>query len=321
MLRLLKNKEINIALYEKCLEESGNCSLYTTPAHLDIVSPNWKAIVWQEQEKYLMVMPIPEISKMGLKLIIQPFFTQQLGIFHIPGFPLPIKKVLSLLANKYPFVHYQFSSKNLPLIEENLEGFSLKKRTNYILDLNKPCEDLQKAYSSNHKRNIRKAEKNNIVISKSNDISTLIDIFKQNQGKKIKEVKAKNYVLVEKLFEHASSRGIGNIYLAKKEEEVIAGIMTIHSKSRIHYIFGTTSPAARESGAMQLIFNKLIQDYAGTPVFLDFEGSDIKGIARFFASFGALPEYYPAIYKERMPLWFSLLLKVKKWLYSLKATA
>jgi hypothetical protein len=51
----------------------------------------------------------------------------------------------------------------------------------------------------------------------------------------------------------------------------------------------------------------LIKEFAGQPIILDFEGSDIPGIAQFNKSFGAEKEFYFKIKINRLPWWLKLL--------------
>ena len=57
---------------------------------------------------------------------------------------------------------------------------------------------------------------------------------------------------------------------------------------------------------MFAILDHGIGKYADTGLILDFEGSEIKGIARFFAGFGASPVYYNTLKINRLPFPYSL---------------
>jgi len=50
--------------------------------------------------------------------------------------------------------------------------------------------------------------------------------------------------------------------------------------------------------------DQLIRDHAGSEKILDFEGSNIPSIARFFSGFGARPETYQEVRFSRLPLKF-----------------
>jgi hypothetical protein len=52
-----------------------------------------------------------------------------------------------------------------------------------------------------------------------------------------------------------------------------------------------------------------IREHAGKEFNLDFEGSNIPSVARFFAGFGARPEIYQGVNFDRLPV---LLNKLRK---------
>jgi hypothetical protein len=54
---------------------------------------------------------------------------------------------------------------------------------------------------------------------------------------------------------------------------------------------------------MYAIFDAFIKKYAGHDLVLDFEGSEIEGIARFYRGLGAKPVYYYSVKQNRLPVW------------------
>ncbi len=59
----------------------------------------------------------------------------------------------------------------------------------------------------------------------------------------------------------------------------------------------------RQKGSSHQLIDAVIKENAGKDIFLDFEGSDIPGIAFFFEGFGAQPEYYYYLRENRLPWW------------------
>ena len=49
------------------------------------------------------------------------------------------------------------------------------------------------------------------------------------------------------------------------------------------------------------IVDTFIQDHAGSGLILDFEGSNIPSVARFFSGFGAQAEIYQGVSFSRIP--------------------
>ena len=57
------------------------------------------------------------------------------------------------------------------------------------------------------------------------------------------------------------------------------------------------------------IVDAFIREHAGSELILDFEGSNIPTVARFFAGFGARPEIYQGVSFDRLPLFLKRLRK------------
>ena len=53
--------------------------------------------------------------------------------------------------------------------------------------------------------------------------------------------------------------------------------------------------------ANYFLYDRIINEFANTPVLLDFEGSDIEGIASFYQKFNPVNEEYPHIRYNNLP--------------------
>jgi hypothetical protein len=106
----------------------------------------------------------------------------------------------------------------------------------------------------------------------------------------------------------ALERGLGIFIRASdpsKPAETLAGAFFLLAPRGPLYLFGTTTPAARQNGAMTLVFDRLISDFSGKQgLVLDFEGSALPGLARFYQGFGAVQEPYHTLHMRRFPLLF-----------------
>ena len=74
----LQHKDIDYARWDECITQSHNQLTYAHSWYLDIVSPNWEALV---TENYEYIMPLPVKRKYGIPYLVQPIFVQQLGVF------------------------------------------------------------------------------------------------------------------------------------------------------------------------------------------------------------------------------------------------
>ena len=75
------------------------------------------------------------------------------------------------------------------------------------------------------------------------------------------------------------------------------------AQNRIYYMLAWNNEEGRQKGASHQLIDAIIKENAGKDIWLDFEGSDIPGIAFFFEGFGAQPEYYYYLRENRLPRW------------------
>ena len=95
-----------------------------------------------------------------------------------------------------------------------------------------------------------------------------------------------------KLIREAYARGHMIFYFAHIDEVPIAALALLWSGKRMIYLCPISSEYGKQCSAMFLIVNQIIVDYQDTGTTLDFEGSRIEGIARFYRGFGAKLEPY-----------------------------
>ncbi|MFY8166492.1 MAG: hypothetical protein ACOVJ8_07870, partial [Sediminibacterium sp.] len=93
----------------------------------------------------------------------------------------------------------------------------------------------------------------------------------------------------------------------KSGELLAAGAFLAH-KNRIIFLLGNGSELGKEKGAMTYLMDNIIFLFADHRMILDFEGSEIEGIARFFRSFGAEKRNYYRYKLNRLP-WILRLFK------------
>jgi len=94
---------------------------------------------------------------------------------------------------------------------------------------------------------------------------------------------------------------------SKSGELLAAGAFLAH-KNRLIFLLGNGSEMGKELGAMTLLMDNLIFQFANHQMELDFEGSEIEGIARFFKSFGSEKRNYYKLRKNNLP-WILRLFK------------
>src|SRR5690606_23323566 len=95
------------------------------------------------------------------------------------------------------------------------------------------------------------------------------------------------------------------------ENELCAAAFFCRWKDRAIYMNAVSSPEGKKSRAMFLLLDNFIRKNANTNLILDFEGSMLRGVSRFFEGFGATPEIYYGMNFNRLP-------GIIKWMKKLK---
>ena len=297
----LHRQEIDTQRWDEVIARSTAETLYPYSWYLDAAASNWSALVMDD---YRFVMPLVWKRKYGLSYIYQPFYTQQLGVFSQEYVdPTVTTAMLSLLPKKYRFAILNFNTKNL-IGEE--KPFSVYDKTNYVLDLQPGYDKLYGSYSTNAKRNIKKSGDINQAIEKDVSIEELVAFKRENDVIKRTD---KDYRWLIQLLKSIGKNERNLIYATKDEGALSAAAFFGFSKSRAIYLVSVSSEWGKENRSMFKIVDTFIREHAGSKLILDFEGSNIPSVARFFAGFGAKPEIYQSVSFSRLPLFLKRLKK------------
>ena len=293
MLKLLQRKDIDILKWDDLIAQSTAETIYPYSWYLDAVSENWSALVVDD---YRFVMPVVWKKKAGMKYIYQPFYTQQLGVFSREYVtPELIQQMLKILYKKFRFAGINFNVKNLVGEEK---PFTVDDKSNYILPLGKDYESHFASFTINTRRNIRKSVEFEDQLERNLPVEELVRLKRENDVIKRSE---EDYKWMEQVFETIQQRDAGKIYAIRSNSEILAATCFAFSKTRAVYLLSASSPTGKERRGMFRIIDTFIKDHAGSGMILDFEGSNIPSVARFFGGFGAQAEIYQSVSFNRLP--------------------
>ena len=300
----LLNRQINTVKWDKCVSKSVNGMVYGFSWYLDIVHDDWEALVTPD---YSYVMPLTQGKKYGIDYLFQPIFTQQLGVFSLHKItPEIVAQFLHAIPPKYRFAEIKINTFNL------YTGNKLQiiQNTTYQLDLVLPYSMHFKNYSKNTKRNIKKAYASKLSISEGLTPNEFVAFFKTHVGDKKLTYKTEEYNKLRKLISSSLHFNLGKTYgvYSSKNELVSIGFITeTHQKSI--FLISASSNEGKELRANFFLTDKYIKKKSEHNLVLDFEGSNIEGIARFYAGFGAKPYSYQMVKFNRLPLLARILKK------------
>jgi len=300
-IRLLHRDEIDLPRWNGCVHYAPNSLIYGYAWYLDNVADNWWGLV---EDDYQSVFPLPWNDKLfGIKRLYQPPLSQQLGLFTVNGFSeARIKAFLQAIPKE--FKHVQLALNDSMSAIQRLPDYKVKERPNYLLPLNQPYEKLYENYSSNHKRNIKKGEKANLFATSSIKPEDFVAQLEQEMLRKGEQFPQATYHAALRIIYNALHRGQGFFMLCLNEQkEVCAAVFWLLNGARYINLLNYTTPAGKEVGAMPYLMDLFIQGQANKPMFIDFEGSSIPGIARFYEGFGAENVPFYQWTENRLPWW------------------
>ena len=301
-IRYLKRNEIDSGRWDEVIARSPMETLYPYSWYLDAAAENWSALMIGD---YRFVMPLVWKKKYGIRYLYQPFYTQQLGVYSSEFVdPSIIQAMLDRLYRKFRFAGMNLNTRNL--VGET-ETIRVEDKSNYVLALDRPYDPIFAAYSTNAKRNTRKAYELNDTVEKTMTPVELVS-FKQKHDVMMRSEQA--YRWLTGLLEQIMNRSAGVIYSSRDDEgETDAAAFFGLSGTRAIYLVSASSEQGKENRAMFKLVDSFIRDHADSGLILDFEGSNIPNVARFFAGFGARPELYQYISFSRLPAFLNRIRK------------
>ena len=306
MIQYLTHNQIDKKKWDATIAECGN--IYAYSWYLDMVHPHWEALI---EDDYQSVMPITGGKKFGVNYLYQPYFVQQLGVFSKQ--PLTQEKTeafLKAIPSKYRFAEIRLNENNT--FEKDVQGIDYHK--NVLLDLNQSYESIRANYHQNTKRNLAKAEGNNLQIVNTVIPYHVVALFTDNRGALLDKWGDAEYARLTALGKVAVQRDAAFI-LGVTEKGVgllICAAIFMKTKDRITFLFSGLKQEGKDRQAMTYLLDQVIQKYAGQPITFDFEGSDDENLARFYLGFGGQEVKYPSYTFNRLSPVGKAVLKVWK---------
>lgn len=309
---LLNRQDIDDEKWNTFVERSPQGYIYHYTWYLDIVCPNWKAIVIKNNQEWLAVMPLNIQRKWGLSYIFQPLLTQFLGILFKPQDSKMeknlsdkkdwITEIINYIPKQVKLFNYNFSPHFDYPLPFYWYKYQLFTRYNYELDLSEGKNRLLENLHTKTRYQIKKTQKeNNVVVEVSSDIDAFISEHKKS-GRSF--LNTNIFSLITDLYKKAYTLNKATLLIAKSEDKILTGTIFMKYKENWINLYGSLKNSQEsEKRATEILLWKAIQMAVenGATRF-DFEGSMIEGVERFYRKFGGKPVPYLNIQKNTIPL-------------------
>ena len=279
-IKYLNRNEIDEEKWDNTIRNAQYPTVYALSWYLDSSCKNWDALVFGD---YDSIMPLPWLKKMFQKQIYTPSTCQQLGVFSKN--PLSneiVKNFVNEIPKDFKIINYNLNQSNA--FFQKGEVF---EKVNIELDLNKPYNVLIKAYNSNTKRNLKKAQRIDSTIVENVDPKEIVNLFKIEKKDLSNELGNSYFEAVMKISYKTLHGGkCKTIAVIDNKNQMLAAGIFLYEMGRIINLMPITSQEGKKFGSSFLLFDHIIKAESEKNYILDFEGSNISGVANFYRGFG-----------------------------------
>ncbi len=291
--RYISSQQIEKDKWNTCVANAPNGLVYACTDFLDHLSDYWMGAV---VGNYEAVFPIPYRRKMGIRYVCMPAFSQQMGLFGPEALMEPyLSEILKHIALNYRLADMMLNFGNVHKTSHRLH-----------LNLTLPLQDGYAAMAKNFKqdlqKNLTRAAKFDMVYEATDDLEKVIALYHTHYGQRM-GMRNQDYRQLLQLANswHSKGRCFARIIRGKQEQDWHACALFLRDDKRIYNLANTTLPNGRTIEANHVLLHELIKEFAGQRLWLDFEGSDLPGIARFYRKFGPQEEWYYEWKSNRLP--------------------
>ncbi|MGZ4033573.1 MAG: GNAT family N-acetyltransferase [Bacteroidia bacterium] len=306
MIKFIEHKNIDKQKWDACIQSSSSECIFVYSWYLDIVSDNWAALVLNDYEA---VFPIASKSKYKINYIYQPFFTRYFGLYSKNKISEKlINEFLTAIPEKYKYIEFCLHEDN----HIKNKNFEVSEKKYQLLNLNEKYETLQKQFSDNSKRNIKKALKAGLTIKENIAPEKIVNLFKITKGNELEVFKDEDYKVLIKLMNTCLKKDKGRSFAIYEGEKLCAAAFFMITNDRFVFLKSGITDEGKAKGAMHLMFDYFIRENSGKPYMLDFGGSSVENVARFYKNFNAKDCVYLQLRKNNLS-------KLVTWIKSLKS--
>ena len=298
MIQYVKRQHLDVSKYDFCIENSTQSRIYAFSWYLDIVADHWDALVLDDYEA---VMPVPWKKKYGIKYVYPPFWLLELGVFSLDG-NLNIQPFFDFLFSEFRFVE---SRLNRDANQYQKESFLDKEIQ--VLPLNLEYDFLIKNFRKDRRKDLVKANKISLIEKWGDSPEILIELFKNNVGKRTPNIINRDYLVLKQLIKICVEKGVGEILsIYDNKSKLVASGFFLKHKEEVAILISSTDFKNRKNGANTFLIAKAICKFNKNFEVFNFGGSSMKNISKYFLSFGASTLKYQHIKYNKFSLLFRL---------------
>jgi len=295
-LKHIPNGAIDFERWDRCISTHSKPQPYGFSWYLNWVAPGWEAIIYGDYEA---VMPIFPQKKYNVRFSTRPYGTQALGPFS--SILLDAQATEDFVEFAMSKVQYgEFFLSPMVVLPRHWKSEIL---SNYILRTNGCYEELYGQYNAQTKRNLKKANQAKLEYGNWTNVQDTLRLWKQYTQEKthITDEQLKRF---EKVLEFCAYQKRAEVLSVLDEgNSLIAAQVWLTFEGRSTLLVNASSDHGKSIGAPTLLIDQMIHSKSGMDHVIDFEGSSLPGLARFYSGFGAENEPFYFHVENQLPLW------------------
>lgn len=287
MIQLIKQNDLDWDAWDACINQDPSGHFYPFHWYLDMVARQWDALVLGDYE---LVLPLVHRRKWGvIPYLFRPYGVQQLGIFGAKPVTEDItREFITSIPRSYLHKDIYFNVEN-QFPKDIRHNF----RRTYEIPLDQSYQSIYSSYGSQIKRNLKRAEKAGLTIFENDTPDTLVLLFKRNKGKMV-GLSDWHYDRMKQIMYALIYRKMGAVWsIHDDRNSPCASCFLAYTSKRMVFLFSGQEPYGQKTGAMTKLIDNAMMWAAERGGVFDFEGSDLRGLERFYKSFGADMKTYP----------------------------
>lgn len=316
---LLSRTQIDAQRWNDHIQQSPQCVIYALSWYLDIVCPDWEALIWPSDAEYAVVMPLPVRHRLGLRILYRPLFCQYLGIFSKQELTSgQCRAFLTAVAESFSYISaYAFNPENYPVLFAlgECQGFRFNTLQTHWLDLTPTYHMLHAGYSKDRQANLKRGTKEHWTVTQSDDFEPLIGLFIANHAPSIGRIHKCAYELLREIGKRCRAEDAGTLIYAGLDGKVHAGVLITHYGGRAIYLFNAADKKGRKGCARTVLLDGWFRSHAGTRHIFDFESPGIDCIVSHYRGYGALPVPFYTISRNALPFPLRPMQQIRKWVF------
>jgi len=308
--KFLLQDQISESRWDDFVDTSAEGGLFARSWYMHAVMPGWAAVVVLEEDRWQAVMPMRICYKYGIGYALQPTFSQYLGVLFAPmaGKNNRIvhkkREILQVLIAAIPTEIRLFSYNFSPAFDYFLpfehKGFKIKPRMSLTLSLERPLDRILGDFSTSILNHLKKAQQHRLICREGTAIRTLSErMLRYGFIRNRTEQQA-----LESLWQQAVRYKKGFLLEVTGESGTIqcSGLFLIE-KDKAVFVASALDRDTRQYGSNSLLVLEAIKKCKTLGLKeLDFKGSMLSGVEKFFLGFNPRQVLYFNITLNRLNL-------------------